>query len=120
KNRASYWYINKFLPRSVAAAVEAGQAPPAEYTSSKNQTDYPVMRYAEVLLNWIEAKTELGIATQGDIDKSINEIRNRPLAPEAEAKGVTKTAPLDIANMPDDPERDPSVHALLWEIRRER
>ena len=120
KNRASYWYINKFLPRSVAAAVEAGQAPPAEYTSSKNQTDYPVMRYAEVLLNWIEARAELGIASQGDIDKSINEIRNRPLAPEAEAKGVSYTAHLELANMPDDPNRDPSVNPLLWEIRRER
>ena len=120
KNRASYWYINKFLPRSVAAAVEAGQAPPAAYTSSKNETDYPVFRYAEALLNWIEAKAELGTATQTDIDKSINKIRNRPLASEAIAKGVNKTAHLQLANMPDDPDRDPSVNPLLWEIRRER
>jgi len=120
KNRASYWYINKFLPRSVAAAVEAGQAPPAEFTSSKNEIDYPVFRYAEALLNWVEAKAELGIATQVDIDKSINKIRNRPVAPEATAKGVTKTAPLELDNMPNDPDRDPSVNPLLWEIRRER
>ena len=120
KNRSSYWYINKFLPRSVAAVVEAGQAPPVEYTSSKNDIDYPVFRYAEALLNWIEAKAELGTITQGDVDKSINKIRNRPLAPEAIAKGVQKTAPLQLDNLPDDPERDPSVNALLWEIRRER
>ena len=120
KNRASYWYINKFLPRSVAAAVEAGQAPPAEFTSSKNETDYPVFRYAEALLNWVEAKAELGTVTQTDIDKSINKIRNRPLAQEAIAKGVQKTAALDMANLPNDPDRDPSVDPLMWEIRRER
>ncbi|ANE51867.1 RagB/SusD family nutrient uptake outer membrane protein [Flavisolibacter tropicus] len=120
KNRASYWYINKFLPRSVAATVEAGGAPPAEFTSSKNQTDYPVFRYAEALLNWVEAKAELGTASQGDIDKSINKIRNRPLAQEAIDKGVKKTASLNLATLPNDPKRDPGVDALLWEIRRER
>ncbi|RYZ55814.1 MAG: RagB/SusD family nutrient uptake outer membrane protein, partial [Chitinophagaceae bacterium] len=125
KNRASYWYINKFLPRSVAASVAAGNTPPAEFTSNKNETDYPVFRYAEALLNWIEAKAELstlgtGSINQGDIDLSINKIRNRPLAPEAIAKGVKKTAPLSLADLPDDPNRDPSVPALLWEIRRER
>jgi starch-binding outer membrane protein, SusD/RagB family len=120
KNKASYWYINKFLPRSVAAAVEAGQAPPAEFTSSKNETDYPVFRYAEALLNWIEAKAELGTATQTDIERSVNKIRKRPLAKEAIDKGVKMTAPLDMNNLPNDPDRDPSVDQLLWEIRRER
>lgn len=120
RNRASYWYINKFLPRSVVATVDAGGSVPVEFTSNKNQTDYPVFRYAEVLLNWIEARAELGIATQSDIDVSINRIRNRPLAPEAIAKGVVKTAALSLSNLPNDPARDPSVPALLWEIRRER
>jgi starch-binding outer membrane protein, SusD/RagB family len=120
KNRASYWYINKFLPRSVAAQVEAGNSPPVEYTSNKNESDYPVFRYAEALLNWIEAKAELGTADQSAIDKSINKIRNRPLAPEAISKGVKKTAPLLLSDLPDDPTRDPSVSPLIWEIRRER
>jgi len=120
KNRASYWYINKFLPRSVAAAVEAGNPVPANFSGAKNETDYPVFRYAEALLNWIEAKAELGAVSQDDINKSINKIRNRPLAQEAIDKGVKKTAPLDLANLPNDPDRDPAVDALLWEIRRER
>ncbi|MGZ7196576.1 RagB/SusD family nutrient uptake outer membrane protein, partial [Streptococcus pyogenes] len=34
-------------------------------------------RYAEVLLNYIEAKAELGIATQDDVNKTINLIRSR-------------------------------------------
>lgn len=125
KNRASYWYIIKFFPRSAVATVEAGNPPPVEYTSSKNQTNYPVFRYAEALLNWVEAKAELSTiggaaVSQSDIDVSINKIRNRPLAPEAAAKGVKKTAPMDINGLPTDPTRDPGVPALLWEIRRER
>lgn len=125
RNRGSFWYINKFLPRSVAKSVEEGNAPPVEFTSTNNRTDYPVMRYAEVLLNWIEAKSELQslggpAVTQDDLDKTINEIRDRPIAPEAIEMGVTKTAPLLLSDLPADPERDPEVSALMWEIRRER
>lgn len=125
RNKGSFWYINKFLPRSVAKSVEAGNAPPVEFTSTNNRTDYPVLRYAEVLLNWIEAKAELATlggaeVTQSDIDLSINKIRNRPLADEAIAMGVEKTEPMLLTALPDDPERDATVSPLLWEIRRER
>ena len=125
RNKGSFWYINKFLPRSVAKSVEAGNSPPEVFTSSKNITDYPVLRYAEVLLNWIEAKAELATlggqaVTQADIDKTINKLRNRPIAPEAEAMGVTKTAALRLDAIPDDPVRDADVSPLIWEIRRER
>jgi hypothetical protein len=34
--------------------------------------------------------------------------------------GVQKTAPMQLATLPDDPERDGDVSPLLWEIRRER
>lgn len=125
KNRASFLYITKFLPREVEARVAAGGTPGTEFTGSNNTTDAPVLRYAEVLLNWIESKAELAslggaAVTQPDIDKSINKIRNRPLAKEAEDKGVMKTAPLLLNALPSDPERDISVSSLLWEIRRER
>lgn len=39
--------------------------------------DVPIIRYAEVLLNFAEAKAELGILAQEDIDKSIKLIRAR-------------------------------------------
>ena len=120
RNRGSYLYINKFIPRDVIKTVEAGNAAPTEYTSTNNQTDYPELRYAEVLLNWIEAKAELGSAGQAEIDKSINKIRKRPLAADAIAKGVEKTAAMDLSNLPNDPTRDGDVSPLLWEIRRER
>ncbi len=38
---------------------------------------YPYLRYAEVLMNFVEAKNELGTCTQADLDKSINVVRAR-------------------------------------------
>ncbi|MCM1504938.1 MAG: RagB/SusD family nutrient uptake outer membrane protein [Muribaculum sp.] len=47
-------------------------------TRSDNSTcDMPVYRYAEVLLNYAEAKAELGTLTQEDLDKSVNLLRDR-------------------------------------------
>lgn len=40
-------------------------------------TPLPIFRYAEVLLNYAEAKAELGTLTQDDIDKSIKLLRDR-------------------------------------------
>jgi hypothetical protein len=98
---------------------------PAKYGSNTNTNDAPVIRYAEVVLNWVEAKAELATlggaaVTQADIDASINAIRTRPLDATATTKGIKKTAPLSLASLPDDPERDSDVPALIWEIRRER
>lgn len=77
------------------------------------------------MLNWIEAKAELATlggaeVSQSDIDISINLIRKRPVADEAKALGVTMTAEMKLDALPQDPHRDPTVPALLWEIRRER
>ena len=123
--KSSYVYCTKFIPRSALNYLTDGTTIGAEFQAEKAVTSYPDMRYAEVLLNWIEAKVELqnlgsGTVTQADIDLSINKIRNRPLAAEAIAKGVTKTEPLNIASIHADPNRDPSVGLLLWEVRRER
>jgi len=117
-------YIAKFINREGHNYIEQGLGgPPSEYTSSLNVNDYPVLRYAEVVLNWIEAKAELDPdnVTQADIDKSINAIRSRPLADEAVARGVKKTAPLLRNSLPNTPANiRGDVSQLLWEIRRER
>lgn len=42
-----------------------------------SNSDLPVFRYAEALLNFAEAKAELGTLTQADLDKSIKLIRDR-------------------------------------------
>jgi len=44
----------------------------------------------------------------------------RMLLKQRIAKNVTKTAPLSLASIPNDPARDADVPALIWEIRRER
>lgn len=124
-NKASYLYVVKFIPRDIEKIAEAGETLPSPFISDNNETDYPVLRYAEVLLNYVEAKAELATlggaaVTQDDLDRTINAIRSRPLAQDAIDRGVEQTAPLTLAELPDDPARDPDVPRLIWEIRRER
>jgi hypothetical protein len=66
-----------------------------------------IMRYAEVLLNYAEAKAELGTITQNDLDISINQLRDRVNMPH-----------LVLGNVPDDPRSD--LPPIIKEIRRER
>lgn len=69
-----------------------------------------IMRYAEVLLNFAEAKAELGTLTQADLDQSINLLRQR-----------VGMVPMDLANIPVDPKYvNDGVSPLIAEIRRER
>lgn len=42
-----------------------------------NYTDLPIMRYAETLLNYAEAKAELGTLTQEDLNISVSRLRTR-------------------------------------------
>lgn len=123
KESSTLLYADKFIDR-VGPTLYPGPYPPM-YGSNTNTNDAPVIRLAEVVLNWIEAKAELATmggaaVTQADIDASINAIRLRPLDAVATAKGIVKTAALTLAALPDDPDRDPDVPPLLWEIRRER
>lgn len=93
-------------------------------SSNLNPTDAPVVRYGEVLMNYAEAVVELATlggtaVTQEDLDKSINVLRARPgigMPPLQVLNGNPAIAGMEY----DDPERDPTVPSLLWEIRRER
>ncbi|UIR56089.1 RagB/SusD family nutrient uptake outer membrane protein [Sphingobacterium sp. SRCM116780] len=121
---STLFYAFKFASREALSYL--GKTYPAAWSSNTNTSDAPVIRLAEVVLNWIEAKQILvegfgaAAVTQGDVDKSINAIRNRPLDAVATAKGVKKTAPLMLGAIANDPARDADVSALMWEIRRER
>lgn len=69
-----------------------------------------VFRYAEALLNYAEARAELGELTQDDIDISINKLRQRAQMPD-----------LVIAAIVTDPDWDfPELSPVINEIRRER
>ncbi len=50
---------------------------PSMDMSGQSAQDLPLFRYGEVLLNFAEAKTELGTISQDDIDRSINLLRDR-------------------------------------------
>jgi len=117
-------YAHKFAGREALSYI--GSAYPARWTSNTNTNSAPVVRLAEVVLNWIEAKEILAenfggaAVTQNDLDKSINAIRKRPLDADAIKRGVSQTAPIQLASLPVDVARDADVSALMWEIRRER
>src|SRR5690606_15968740 len=68
-----------------------------------------IFRIEEVMLNYAEAKKELGEFTQEICDNTINRLRDRG--------GVSG---MDISNVPNDPTRDEEVDPVMWEIRRER
>jgi len=83
-----------------------------------NGVDFPVHRYAEVLLILAEAKAELGTLTQTDLDNTVNVLRNRVDMPHLN---------MEAANADPDPvlaAKFPNVSAanrgVLLEIRRER
>ncbi|WP_430973015.1 RagB/SusD family nutrient uptake outer membrane protein [Sunxiuqinia rutila] len=123
KESSTLLYACKFIDR--VGVTYYGSTYPSMYGSNTNTNDAPVMRLGEVVLNWIEAKAELATmggaaVTQADLDVSINAIRSRPLDAVAIEKGIQQTAPLLLAELPDDPARDADVSALIWEIRRER
>ncbi len=123
KESATMLYACKLIDREGVKFF--GSTYPPMYGSNTNTNDAPVLRLAEVVLDWIEAKAELATmggtqVTQNDLDQSINAIRNRPLDETATDKGIRQTAPLMLASIPDDPARDADIPALIWEIRRER
>lgn len=73
--------------------------------------DMPVLRYAEVLLTYAEARAELGELTQADLDRTINLIRARVGMPS-----------LTMNPQPDPVMQRafPGISPVLLEIRRER
>jgi len=69
-----------------------------------------IYRYAEVLLNYVEAKAELGTINQGDIDLAIKPLRDRVGMPN-----------LAMGAIVSDPDWDfPELSPLINEVRRER
>ena len=100
--------------------------------SSTNITDAPVMKLNEVMMNYIEAAAELAdmgqyTLTQGDFDKTINALRNRPSTSMPAVTLVGSNLAVNGVTI-NDPDRDKGqmksgdyeVSPILWEVRRER
>lgn len=92
------------------------------YDANKASTnDMPLFRLAEVLLNYAEAKAELGTLKQADLDNTIRPLRVRAGLPDLD---------MEEANAPPDPYLSSSEtgyanvtganKGVILEIRRER
>lgn len=79
--------------------------------SSADINDFPIFRMGEIMLNYAEAKFELGQFNQAIADATISKLR---------ARG--NVAPINISSIDAsfDPTGDVTVDPVLFEIRRER
>ena len=101
----------KFLP-------DSNKLKTINTTIGANYTDAPLFWLAEVYLNYAEASAELDqmgkyTLTQGDLDNTINKLRDRGLVAHMILAGPQNPGFTD-------PNKDGDVTSLLWEIRRER
>lgn len=98
--------------------MPAGNQAKDKFGQSYN--DLPVIRLAEVYLNYAEAKAELGTLTQEDLDISVNLLRDRVGMPHLNmAEANANPDPyLSAANM--YPNVSGNNKGVILEIRRER
>ncbi|WP_430974168.1 RagB/SusD family nutrient uptake outer membrane protein [Sunxiuqinia rutila] len=99
------------LRNTTGYQLAKGNNPTADRTSNQDITGSIIFRYAEVLLNYAEAKAELNECTQSVLDESVNLLRDRVDMPHLTVdpgfdEGVSKTFP--------------QLSQLMNEIRRER
>ena len=94
-----YMYYNTYNE----AAIQAG--------GLFGVTDCPIFHIEEIMLNYAEVEFELNKFNQSIADITINKLRAR-----------TNVAAMQIAdiNSSFDPDRDPLVDPVAWELRRER
>jgi len=103
-------------------------ADPGDLTSLSNVniTDAPIVRLGEVMVNYIEAAVEAAecggaAVTQADFDKTINKLRVRTFGGRKLPNVTLSGSTLSVNGVAmNDPDRDPTVSPLLWEVRRER
>lgn len=93
-------------------------AAPKWDTYNKDITDMPIFRYAEVLLNYAEAKAEKGTLTQADLDMSTKLTRDRVGMPNINMAQANANPDPYQANMYKNLSGDNK--GVLLEIRRER
>jgi len=85
---------------------------------NRSENDMPIFRYAEVLLNYAEAKAELGTLSQADLDKSIKLLRDRVGMPNLNLQAAKSNPDAFLAK--DYPNVVGDMKGVLLEIRRER
>ena len=101
-NYGGYYFYMCYSTYNEAAILAGGQ---------KAVSDMPIFHIEEIMLNYAEVMYELDKFTQSVADLTINRLRAR-----------ANVAPMIVAEINNafDPDRDPKVPPLAWEIRRER
>lgn len=89
-----------------------------QITWNGSYTDLPLVRYAEVLLMYAEAKAELGELTQNDVDQTINLLRDRVGMPRASL--VDWLSNIDPVQSNRYSNVTSSQKGAVYEVRRER
>jgi len=90
-----------------------------DYNRSAN--DMPIFRFAEVYLNYAEAKAEKGTLTQSDLDKSVNLLRARVGMPGMNlANANANPDPYLLSAETGYPNVTGANTGVILEIRRER
>jgi hypothetical protein len=79
---------------------------------------FVAFRYGEILLNYAEAKAELGTITQNDLDRSIKLLRDRVEMPDLSL--ATANASVDPILEAQYPNVSGASKGIVLEIRRER
>lgn len=93
-----------------------------KYDANKASTnDMPLFRLAEVLLNYAEAKAELGTLKQDDLDKTIKPLRSRAGLPELDMEEANEN-PDPYLSSPETGYANVAGanKGVILEIRRER
>lgn len=89
--------------------------------NGKGTNDMPVYRLAGVMLDFAEAKAELGTLTQEDLAKSINKIRDRAGMPDLVLENANKNPDPYLASQKYGyPNVTGANRGVILEIRRER
>jgi hypothetical protein len=91
---------------------------PVYDTNGQSITDLPLFRFGEVVLNYAEAKAELGTLTQEDLDKSLNLLRERVGMPVLSLEMATNNPDSFLADQ--YPNVNGPNKGVILEIRRER
>ena len=89
----------------------------------QSHQDLHIYRYAEILLNYAEAKAELGILNQSDVDRSIKLLRDRVGMPNMNLTeiDIVGSDPFLLAEETGYPNvKGQPQEAYILEIRRER
>lgn len=89
--------------------------------TGSSDVDLPVFRLAEVMLNYVEAKAELGTLEQADLDKTVKVIRDRAGMPNMTmADANANPDPYLTSDITGYPNVQGTNKGVILEIRRER